>query len=122
MSQARSNSLQAALAGAASEAPAKAPAALKKKKTAAGQGRAASSGTAAKKPATPAPAKDKPASSGRYRDSTVMVGGHFPPHVLRQLRMIAAEEDTTNQALIADALDLLFMRKGKQKIADLAEG
>ena len=51
-----------------------------------------------------------------------MVGGHFPPHVLRQLRMIAAEEDTTNQALIAEALDLLFMRKGKQKIADLAEG
>ena len=122
MSQARSNSLQAALAGAASEAPAKAPAAVKKKKTPAGQGRAASSsGTAAKKPAA-APAKDKPASSGRYRDSTVMVGGHFPPHVLRQLRMIAAEEDTTNQALIAEALDLLFMRKGKQKIADLAEG
>ena len=51
-----------------------------------------------------------------------MVGGHFPPHVLRQLRMIAAEEDTTNQALIAEALDLLFLKKGKDKIGDLSAG
>ena len=51
-----------------------------------------------------------------------MVGGHFPPDVLRQLRMIAAEEDTTNQALIAEALDLLFTKKGKQKIAAVMAG
>ena len=62
------------------------------------------------------------AASGRYRDSTVLVGGHFPPHVLRQLRMIAAEEDTTNQALIAEALDLLFVKKGKGQISDLSVG
>ena len=127
----RGNSLQAALAGAATDTP-EAPAQPKqkaratvKKQTSAGQGRA----VAAKKPAKPAPATraDNKATaaaetSGRYRDSTVMVGGHFPPHVLRQLRMIAAGEDTTNQALIAEALDLLFTRKGKSKIGDLSAG
>ena len=56
------------------------------------------------------------------RENTVLVGGHFPPHVLRQLRMIAAEEGTTNQALLGEALDLLFTRKGKGKIEDLAAG
>ena len=128
----RGNSLQAALAGAATDTP-EVPAQPKhkaratvKKQTSAGQGRAVT----AKKPAKPAPATraDNKAtaaaetSSGRYRDSTVMVGGHFPPHVLRQLRMIAAEEDTTNQALIAEALDLLFLKKGKDKIGDLSAG
>ena len=127
----RENSLQAALAGAATDTP-EAPAQPKqkasatvKKQTPAGQGRAVT----AKKQTKPAPAaktgnKATPAAetSGRYRDSTVMVGGHFPPHVLRQLRMIAAEEDTTNQALIAEALDLLFTRKGKSKIGDLSAG
>ena len=127
----RGNSLQAALTGAATDAP-EVPAQPKqkaratvKKQTPAGQGRAVT----AKKPAKPAPAtragnKATAAAetSGRYRDSTVMVGGHFPPHVLRQLRMIAAEEDTTNQALIAEALDLLFLKKGKDKIGDLSAG
>ena len=127
----RGNSLQAALTGAATDAP-EVPALPKqkaratvKKQAPAGQGRAVT----AKKPAKPAPATraDNKATvaaetTGRYRDSTVMVGGHFPPHVLRQLRMIAAEEDTTNQALIAEALDLLFTRKGKSKIGDLSAG
>ena len=111
----RTNSLQAALTGAAvEEAPAKPKATRTKKRAPAGQGRAV-----AAKPAKSEP-KEKKAAAGRYRDSTVMVGGHFPPHVLRQLRMIAAEEDTTNQALIAEALDLLFTRKGKSKISDIA--
>ena len=114
----RVNSLQAALSGAATEEePVKAKSKIvAKKRTPAGQGR-----TVAAKPAKPAP-KEKKESAGRYRDTTVMVGGHFPPHVLRQLRMIAAEEDTTNQALIAEALDLLFTRKGKSKISDMAAG
>ena len=134
----RGNSLQAALAGAAvDDKPEQKPKpraskqsskVAAKKQTSAGQGRAV---TTAKqpKPARAAnggstrasqPAAKASESSGRYRDSTVMVGGHFPPHVLRQLRMIAAEEDTTNQALIAEALDLLFLKKGKEKITDLS--
>ncbi len=53
----------------------------------------------------------------QHRGKRVLVGGHFHPDVLKQLRMIAAEEGTTNQALIAEALDLLFKKKGKDAIA-----
>lgn len=68
--------------------------------------------------ATPAkqPRKTKAGGAG---GKTVLVGGHFPPAVLKQLRLIAAEEDTTNQALIAEALDLLFIKKGKDRIQKL---
>ena len=138
----RSNSLQAALAGAAvDDKPAQKPKAraskqsskVAAKKQTPAEGRAVTTAKQPKPARTAAangasPRASQPAakataateSSGRYRDSTVMVGGHFPPHVLRQLRMIAAEEDTTNQALIAEALDLLFLKKGKEKITDLS--
>lgn len=56
-------------------------------------------------------------AAGRSAGSrTVLVGGHFPPGVLQQLRIIAAEEGTTNQALLGEALDLLFVKKGKARI------
>ena len=65
----------------------------------------------------------KPAKKGRARKAkpreTVLVGGHFPPAVLKQLRIIAAEEGTTNQALLEEALDLLFVKKGRTKIERL---
>lgn len=50
---------------------------------------------------------------------TVLVGGHFPPAVLKQLKIIAVEEDTTNQALLEEALNLLFVKKGRAKIDSL---
>ena len=50
------------------------------------------------------------------REGTVLVGAHFAPEVQKQLRMIAAEEGTTNRALIAEALDMLFKKKGKKAI------
>ncbi len=50
------------------------------------------------------------------RAGTVMIGGHFPRSVKQQLRMIAAEEDTTSQALLTEALNLLFVKKGKTHI------
>lgn len=50
------------------------------------------------------------------RSGTVLVGGHFPPDVKQQLRILAAEENTTSQALIEEALDLLFIKKGKAAI------
>ena len=53
------------------------------------------------------------------RSNTVLIGGHFAPAVLKQLRILAAEEGTTNQALLEQALDLLFVKKGKGHIADL---
>ncbi|MFV1678006.1 ribbon-helix-helix domain-containing protein [Phaeobacter sp. JH20_32] len=76
---------------------------------------------------SPAPAPEAIAlqsePKGRARKSkpreTVLVGGHFPPAVLKQLRIIAAEEGTTNQALLEEALNLLFVKKGKVKIESL---
>jgi len=53
------------------------------------------------------------------RSNTVLIGGHFSPGILKQLRILAAEEGTTNQALLEQALDLLFVKKGKGHIADL---
>lgn len=53
------------------------------------------------------------------RSNTVLIGGHFSPSILKQLRILAAEEGTTNQALLEQALDLLFVKKGKGHIADL---
>lgn len=55
----------------------------------------------------------------KSRGNTVLIGGHFPPEVSKQLRIIAAEEGTTNQALLNQALDLLFTKKGKKLIIDL---
>jgi len=57
-----------------------------------------------------------PAKRKASREGTVLIGGHFPPEVKQRLRMIAAEEDTTSQALLEEALDLLFIKKGKQAI------
>jgi hypothetical protein len=55
------------------------------------------------------------------RDNRRFVGGHFTPAVGKQLRLIAVEDDTTVQALLEEALDLLFVKKGRQKIADLTK-
>ncbi len=92
---------------------------------------------AAAEPAAPAPAP-KPRSQGRpraaaapkasadrekfyrpVRDGRRFVGAHFDPEVAKQLRMIAVEDDTTIQALLEEAVDLLFVKKGKSKIATL---
>ena len=40
------------------------------------------------------------------------------PEAARQLRIMAAEEETTSQALIAEAFNLLFAKRGKPQIAE----
>ena len=62
-------------------------------------------------PERPATQRRKPS-----REGTVLIGGHFPPAVKQRLRLLAAEENTTSQALLEEALDLLFIKKGKQAI------
>ncbi len=70
-------------------------------------------------PATPRPETAapvaKPANSGRQ--GTKLIGGHFAPEVSTQLRIIAAEEETTVQKLLAEALDDLFVKKGRGRFA-----
>jgi len=64
---------------------------------------------------TTAPPKSD-ASKRKDRANTVMVGGHFPPEVKQALRILAAEENTTSQALLGEALNLLFVKKGKGRL------
>ena len=57
----------------------------------------------------------KPTNSGRH--GTKLIGGHFAPEVSTQLRILAAEEGTTVQNLLAEALDDLFVKKGRGRVA-----
>ncbi len=50
------------------------------------------------------------------RDGRRFLGGHFDPKVVRQMKLIAVEEDTTTQALLEEAVDLLFVKKGRSRM------
>lgn len=77
-------------------------------------------------PAKPAPQEPAlaaiplPAASPHFRPSRVgksNVTGYFPPAVKKQLRILAADRDTTIQDLLAEALNDLFAKHGKPEIA-----
>jgi hypothetical protein len=51
------------------------------------------------------------------RKATKHIGGYFDPIVSKQLRHIALEEDSSVQALLGEALDLLFQSRRKPTIA-----
>ena len=50
------------------------------------------------------------------RQGTKLIGGHFAPEVSTQLRILAAEEGATVQSLLAEALDDLFVKKGRNRV------
>ena len=62
--------------------------------------------------ATSVPAP-RPSAGGRGRH----IGGYFDPAVARRIKALAAEEDTTVQELVAEALDMLFRSRGKVGVA-----
>jgi hypothetical protein len=51
------------------------------------------------------------------RQSAKHIGGYFDPVVSKQLREIALAEDSSVQALLGEALDLLFQSRRKPMIA-----
>ena len=61
---------------------------------------------------------EEPRSSTPGRDGKRLVGGHFDRAVSRQLRELAAREDTTVQALLAEAMNMLFVARGLPEIAE----
>ena len=66
----------------------------------------------------------RPEDNPHYRPGRVAksnVTGYFPQAVKKQLRMLAAERDTTIQRLLAEALNGLFAANGKPEIAPLEE-
>jgi hypothetical protein len=63
---------------------------------------------------------DVPAASKTVRPSRKSmkhVGGYFDPTVSRQLREIALVEDSSVQALLGEAIDMLFQSRRKPTIA-----
>lgn len=51
------------------------------------------------------------------RRNTKHIGGYFDPAVSKQLREIALHEDSSVQALVAEAIDMLFQSRRKPTIA-----
>jgi hypothetical protein len=64
-----------------------------------------------------------PEKAGKFyrpsRDGRRLIAGHFDPKIAKQLKLLAAEEDTTVQALLEEAVDLLFLKKGKGRMASV---
>ena len=67
-------------------------------------------------PVTALPARTKAAPS---REGRVLVGGFFSPEVQTALKVIAAEERTTLQALLTEAINTVFAHRGRPEIAGL---
>jgi hypothetical protein len=51
------------------------------------------------------------------RRGTKVISGHFDPAVSRQLRMLALDEDSSVQELLREAVNDLFIKRGKAPIA-----
>jgi len=86
-----------------------------------------------KKEQTPAPAqKQKAQNTGKNqtpktrpadkrppsRQGKKSIGGFFDPAVAKQLKMLGVTEGRSTQALLGEALNLLFEKHGKDAIAD----
>ena len=67
------------------------------------------------RPPKPSAAR-QPGFSRPSREGKRLIAGHFDPKVAKQLRLLAVEEDTSIQALLEEALDLLFVKKGRGKV------
>ncbi len=52
------------------------------------------------------------------RRGRVLVGGHFAPEVQTALKIVAAQERTTVQALLAEGINTIFAKRGKPEIAE----
>ncbi len=75
----------------------------------------------------PDAAPEKPQTEPGYRTAqtraaTRQVGGHFKPEVAQTLRMIAVEQDKDVQEILAEALNMVFVRYGKPTRAEITSG
>lgn len=77
--------------------------------------------------APPAEAKNAPAAAKRAaprvapsREGRVLVGGHFAPEVQTALKILAAKERSSIQALLAEGINAVFARRHEPQIASLS--
>lgn len=54
------------------------------------------------------------------RQGRRLIGAHFAPEVQTALKVIAAEESTTVQDLLAEAINTIFAKRHKPQIAGLS--
>jgi hypothetical protein len=66
------------------------------------------------------PARAANPAAVRSREGRVLVGGHFAPEVQTALKIIAAQERTTVQALLAEGINTVFAKRGKPEIAEFS--
>lgn len=72
--------------------------------------------------AVPSPVVTKPKvarSVPPSRAGRVLIGGHFAPEVQMELKVLAAQERTTVQQLVAEGLNAVFARRHRPQIAAL---
>ncbi|WP_200335302.1 ribbon-helix-helix domain-containing protein [Thiocystis violacea] len=69
------------------------------------------------KKAEPVPVSQAKTALPPSRQGKKALTGYFEPEVLKQLKVMAASEDTTIQALLTEALNDLFKKYGKPHIA-----
>lgn len=62
---------------------------------------------------SPDPATTPPAARAATRQGKKAVSAYFSPEVSRALNVLAAEQGTTLQALLGEAIDLLMRQHGK---------
>ena len=70
-----------------------------------------------KEAAGPSVARSPSANTAPSREGKKAVTGFFDPAVSRQLKQIALEEDSNIQALLREALNDLFTKRGRSPIA-----
>jgi len=59
-----------------------------------------------------------PRAARQDRAGKKMVGGHFSADLSRAVNILAAEQGTTVQALVGEALDLLMRHYGKHPLGE----
>jgi len=59
-----------------------------------------------------------PKAARQDRAGKKMVGGHFSAELSRSINILAAEQGTTVQALVGEALDLLMRHYGKHPLGE----
>jgi hypothetical protein len=67
--------------------------------------------------AGPSVARNSSANMAPSREGKKAITGFFDPAISRQLKQIALEEDSNIQALLREALNDLFIKRGRSPIA-----
>jgi hypothetical protein len=66
------------------------------------------------KTAMPDASADEPKKGSKARDGKIAVVGYFSKDLSRRLNIMKAEEETTIQALVGEALDMLLKARGQK--------